>query len=109
VIGLNTDASIKRLKGSGRPILSEQDRAAMLSALECVDLVVHFDEDTPVRLIEAIRPDILVKGSDYTPEQVVGKDLVESYGGCVKLVDLVQGYSTTQLTRKVIAEFQKKQ
>ncbi|MFZ1984259.1 MAG: bifunctional D-glycero-beta-D-manno-heptose-7-phosphate kinase/D-glycero-beta-D-manno-heptose 1-phosphate adenylyltransferase HldE [Desulfatitalea sp.] len=109
VIGLNTDASIKRLKGSGRPILSEQDRAAMLSALECVDLVVHFDEDTPVRLIEAIRPDILVKGSDYTPEKVVGKEIVESYGGCVKLVDLVQGYSTTQLTRKVIAESQKKQ
>ncbi len=107
VVGLNTDASIKRLKGSGRPILSEQDRAAMLSALECVDLVVHFDEDTPLKLIAAIRPDILVKGSDYTPDQVVGKEVVEAYGGCVKLVDLIQGYSTTGLTRKVIAEFQK--
>jgi D-beta-D-heptose 7-phosphate kinase / D-beta-D-heptose 1-phosphate adenosyltransferase len=106
VVGLNTDASIKRLKGNGRPILSKQDRAAILSALECVDLVVHFDEDTPLRLIEAIRPDILVKGSDYTPDQVVGKDVVESYGGCVKLVDLIQGYSTTHLTQKVIAEFQ---
>jgi D-beta-D-heptose 7-phosphate kinase / D-beta-D-heptose 1-phosphate adenosyltransferase len=106
VVGLNTDASIKRLKGNGRPILSKQDRAAILSALECVDLVVHFDEDTPLRLIEAIRPDILVKGSDYTPDQVVGKEVVESYGGCVKLVDLIQGYSTTQLTQKVIAEFQ---
>ncbi|MDA8138403.1 MAG: bifunctional D-glycero-beta-D-manno-heptose-7-phosphate kinase/D-glycero-beta-D-manno-heptose 1-phosphate adenylyltransferase HldE [Desulfobacteraceae bacterium] len=104
VVGLNTDASIRRLKGSGRPILSEQDRAAMLSALECVDLVIHFDEDTPLQLIEAIRPDILVKGSDYTPDQVVGKAVVESYGGCVKLVDLVQGYSTTQLTQKVIAQ-----
>lgn len=104
VVGLNTDASIRRLKGSGRPILSEQDRAAMLSALECVDLVVHFDEDTPLQLIEAIRPDILVKGSDYSPEQVVGKAVVESYGGCVKLVDLIQGYSTTQLTQKVIAQ-----
>ncbi|KJS32118.1 MAG: hypothetical protein VR64_08405 [Desulfatitalea sp. BRH_c12] len=109
VVGLNTDASIKRLKGSGRPILSEQDRAAMLSALECVDLVVHFDEDTPIQLIKAIRPDILVKGSDYTPDKVVGKEVVEAYGGCVKLVDLIQGYSTTQLTRKVIAEFQKNQ
>ncbi len=108
VVGLNTDASIKRLKGSGRPILSEQDRAAMLSALECVDLVVHFDEDTPLKLIEALRPDILVKGSDYAPDQVVGKEVVESYGGCVRLVDLVQGYSTTGLTQKVIAEFQKK-
>jgi D-beta-D-heptose 7-phosphate kinase/D-beta-D-heptose 1-phosphate adenosyltransferase len=109
VVGLNTDTSIKRLKGSGRPILSEQDRAAMLSALECVDLVVHFDEDTPLKLIEAIRPDILVKGSDYAPDQVVGKQVVEAYGGCVKLVDLMQGYSTTGLTQKVIAEFQKKQ
>ncbi|MBI5063888.1 MAG: bifunctional D-glycero-beta-D-manno-heptose-7-phosphate kinase/D-glycero-beta-D-manno-heptose 1-phosphate adenylyltransferase HldE [Desulfatitalea sp.] len=108
VVGLNTDASIKRLKGSGRPILSEQDRAAMLSALECVDLVAHFDEDTPLKLIETLRPDILVKGSDYAPDQVVGKEVVEAYGGCVKLVDLVQGYSTTGLTQKVIAEFQKK-
>jgi D-beta-D-heptose 7-phosphate kinase/D-beta-D-heptose 1-phosphate adenosyltransferase len=104
VVGLNTDASIRRLKGSGRPILSEQDRAAMLSALECVDLVVHFDEDTPLKLIEAIQPDILVKGSDYAPEQVVGKTVVESYGGCVKLVDLIQGYSTTRLTEKVISQ-----
>jgi D-beta-D-heptose 7-phosphate kinase/D-beta-D-heptose 1-phosphate adenosyltransferase len=71
--------------------------------------VVHFDEDTPIQLIKAIRPDILVKGSDYTPDKVVGKEVVEAYGGCVKLVDLIQGYSTTQLTRKVIAEFQKNQ
>lgn len=107
VVGLNTDASIRRLKGSNRPILSEQDRAAMLSALECVDLVVHFDEDTPVQLIKAIRPDVLVKGSDYTPDKVVGREIVESYGGCIKLVDLVQGYSTTGLTRKVMAGFPK--
>lgn len=106
VVGLNTDASIKRLKGSGRPILGEQDRAAMLGALECVDLVVPFGEDTPIELIKKIRPDILVKGSDYTVDQVVGKEVVEAYGGCVKLVDLIKGYSTTQLTEKVIAEFQ---
>jgi len=103
IIGLNTDASIQRLKGSGRPILSENDRAAMLSALECVDLVVHFDDDTPLNLIGAIQPHILVKGSDYKPEEVVGKEVVESYGGCVRLVDLVEGYSTTQLTRKVLS------
>lgn len=109
VVGLNTDASIRRLKGSGRPILSEQDRAAMLSALECVDLVVHFDEDTPLNLIEAIRPDILVKGSDYSPEQVVGKEVVEAYGGCVKLVDLIQGYSTTRLTEKVLSQSRAKE
>jgi D-beta-D-heptose 7-phosphate kinase / D-beta-D-heptose 1-phosphate adenosyltransferase len=107
VVGLNTDASIRRLKGSNRPILSEQDRAAMLSALECVDLVVHFEEDTPIQLIKAIRPDILVKGSDYTPDKVVGREIVEAYGGCVKLVDLVQGYSTTGLTQKVMAGFPK--
>jgi D-beta-D-heptose 7-phosphate kinase/D-beta-D-heptose 1-phosphate adenosyltransferase len=106
VVGLNTDASIKRLKGSGRPILSEQDRAAMLGALECVDLVVPFEEDTPIELIKKIRPDILVKGSDYTPEEVVGKAAVESYGGCVKLVNLVEGYSTTRLTEKVMSGFQ---
>jgi D-beta-D-heptose 7-phosphate kinase/D-beta-D-heptose 1-phosphate adenosyltransferase len=101
VVGLNTDDSVRRLKGPQRPILAEHDRAAMLSALECVDLVVHFDEDTPIALIEAIQPDILVKGSDYTTDQVVGKDIVEAYGGKVELVQLVQGYSTTQLTERV--------
>ncbi len=102
VVGLNTDASVRRLKGSERPILSEQDRAAMLSALACVDLVVHFDEDTPLDLIKNLKPDILVKGSDYKPDEVVGKAEVESYGGKVQLVELVKGYSTTQLTRKVL-------
>ncbi|MGD9366979.1 MAG: bifunctional D-glycero-beta-D-manno-heptose-7-phosphate kinase/D-glycero-beta-D-manno-heptose 1-phosphate adenylyltransferase HldE [Desulfobacteraceae bacterium] len=103
VVGLNTDDSVRRLKGPERPILREQDRAAMLSALACVDLVVHFDEDTPLNLLEALKPDILVKGSDYKPEEVVGKSVVESYGGSVQLVELVKGYSTTQLTRKVIS------
>ncbi|MCW8963929.1 MAG: hypothetical protein OQL16_09040 [Gammaproteobacteria bacterium] len=73
----------------------------MLSALSCVDLVVHFGDDTPIDLIKSLRPDILVKGSDYKPEEVVGKELVESYGGAVKLVEVVRGYSTTNLTRKV--------
>ncbi len=101
VVGLNTDDSVRRLKGPQRPILSEHDRAAMLSALECVDLVVYFNEDTPLALIEAIHPDILVKGSDYHPDQVVGKDIVEAYGGTVKLVELIKGYSTTRLTERV--------
>ncbi len=103
VIGLNTDASIRRLKGMQRPILPASDRGAILCALECVDLVVCFDEDTPLELIAAIRPDILVKGSDYTLDRVVGRELVESYGGCVKLVDLLQGYSTTRITQKVLS------
>jgi D-beta-D-heptose 7-phosphate kinase / D-beta-D-heptose 1-phosphate adenosyltransferase len=103
IVGLNTDASVRRLKGPQRPILQQQDRAAMLSALACVDMVVHFDEDTPLDLIKAIQPHVLVKGSDYNPDQVVGKEVVEAYGGCVKLVDLVKGYSTTQLARKVLS------
>lgn len=102
IVGLNTDASVRRLKGSERPILSEQDRAAMLSALACVDLVVQFDEDTPLKLIQTLMPDILVKGSDYKTHEVVGREVVEAYGGCVKLVELVQGYSTTKLTQKVM-------
>jgi D-beta-D-heptose 7-phosphate kinase/D-beta-D-heptose 1-phosphate adenosyltransferase len=101
IVGLNTDASVRRLKGPQRPILHQQDRAAMLSALACVDLVVHFDQDTPLELIKAIEPHVLVKGSDYTPSQVVGKEVVEAYGGSVKVVDLVEGYSTTQLARRV--------
>ncbi len=101
VVGLNTDASVRRLKGAQRPILSQQDRAALLSALACVDLVVHFEEDTPVDLIGRLKPDILVKGSDYKLEEVVGKELVESYGGTVQLVEVVEGYSTTNLTRRV--------
>lgn len=103
IVGLNSDASVQRLKGAQRPILHQQDRAAMLSALACVDLVVQFDEDTPLNLIAAIQPHVLVKGSDYEPDQVVGKSVVEAYGGCVKLVDLVKGYSTTQLARKVVS------
>lgn len=101
IVGLNTDASVRRLKGPQRPILAEGDRAAMLGALSCVDAVVLFDQDTPLEIISCLRPDILVKGSDYTPEQVVGKDAVESYGGCVKLVDMLQGYSTTGLAEKI--------
>jgi D-beta-D-heptose 7-phosphate kinase/D-beta-D-heptose 1-phosphate adenosyltransferase len=102
VVGLNSDRSVSRLKGDKRPILAEQDRAAILSALSCVDLVVIFSEDTPLALLEILRPDILVKGSDYTPEQVVGKDLVESYGGQVCLVPLIEGHSTTGIAQRII-------
>ena len=101
VIGLNTDASVRRLKGPGRPIVSEQDRAAVLSALGSVDMVVPFEEDTPLSLIEALRPDILVKGGDYRPEEVVGRETVESYKGQVRLIPLLEGYSTTRIAHKV--------
>ena len=85
IVGLNTDASVRRLKGNSRPIVAERDRAAIVSALGCVDLVVLFDEDTPLQLIQAIKPDILVKGEDYRLDQVVGREVVESYGGRVCL------------------------
>ena len=95
VVGLNTDASVRRLKGEGRPINDETARATVLASLNCVDAVVLFDEDTPYELIKAVRPDVLVKGADYKPEDIVGYDIVTSYGGQVETVDLVEGYSTT--------------
>lgn len=95
VVGLNSDASVKRLKGENRPMQNEAARAAVLSSLETVDLVVIFDEDTPEALLEAVRPDVLVKGADYTIETVVGADMVQSYGGRVVLAEIVEGFSTT--------------
>jgi len=101
VVGLNSDASVRRLKGPNRPILSERDRASLLASLDCVDLVVLFQEDTPELLIETLRPNILVKGADYRPEEVVGRAAVESYGGEVRLIPLLPGYSTTAIATKV--------
>jgi D-beta-D-heptose 7-phosphate kinase/D-beta-D-heptose 1-phosphate adenosyltransferase len=106
VLGLNTDASIRRLKGPKRPLIGEDERAHILAALDCVDYVVLFDEDTPVELIRTLRPDILVKGADYTPEGVVGKDLVESWGGRVELIDLVEGRSTSNIVDKILQAYQ---
>lgn len=95
VVGLNTDASVRRLKGESRPVNDEAARAMVLASLACVDAVVLFGEDTPYELIKAVRPDVLVKGADYKPEEIVGYDIVTSYGGKVETVDLVEGYSTT--------------
>ncbi len=95
VVGLNSDASVSRLKGPGRPVQSEAARAAVLASLEAVDLVIVFTEDTPLQVIERLRPDVLVKGADYRREQVVGGDLVESYGGEVRLATLAPGHSTS--------------
>jgi D-beta-D-heptose 7-phosphate kinase/D-beta-D-heptose 1-phosphate adenosyltransferase len=103
VVGLNTDASVRRLKGKTRPILTETDRSAVLGALSSVDLVVLFDEDTPLRLIEALRPDVLVKGADYKIESVVGREVVESCGGRVVLQPLLEGYSTTGIVNRLLA------
>lgn len=95
VVGLNADQSVKRLKGESRPVQNEASRAAVMASLASVDLVVLFTEDTPVKLIEALRPDVLAKGADYTIDEVVGGDFVRSYGGEILLVDLEEGHSTT--------------
>ncbi len=103
IIGLNSDNSVQRLKGETRPIIAEGDRASILSALGCVDLVVLFEEDTPLELLKVLKPNILVKGADYKINDVVGKNLVESYGGKVNLVPLIEGYSTTKIEKKIIS------
>ncbi len=105
VLGLNSDASIRRLKGPSRPLIGQDERAHILAALNCIDHVVVFDEDTPLELITALRPDILVKGGDYTPEGVVGKGLVESWGGRVELINFVDGKSTTGIVEKILRQF----
>ena len=104
IVGLNTDESIQRLKGKQRPILPGPDRAAILSALEDVDMVVFFGEDTPLNLIDALKPDVLVKGADYRIEDVVGRETVEAYGGRVRLVEILEGHSTTGIARKLSAD-----
>ncbi|MDR5170856.1 bifunctional D-glycero-beta-D-manno-heptose-7-phosphate kinase/D-glycero-beta-D-manno-heptose 1-phosphate adenylyltransferase HldE [Methylobacillus flagellatus] len=101
VLGLNTDRSVSALKGPTRPVIHEQDRARVLAALESVDAVILFDEDTPIDLIKAIRPDVIVKGSDYTEDQVVGGAEVKSWGGKVALIDVVPGRSTSNIIRKL--------
>jgi D-beta-D-heptose 7-phosphate kinase/D-beta-D-heptose 1-phosphate adenosyltransferase len=101
VLGLNSDASVRRLKGESRPLVSETDRAVILAALACVDYVVVFDDDTPLELIALLQPDILVKGSDYTEDNVVGADLVRQWGGRVELMPFVSGRSTTALVHKI--------
>jgi D-beta-D-heptose 7-phosphate kinase / D-beta-D-heptose 1-phosphate adenosyltransferase len=100
VVGLNSDASVKRLKGPERPIQDAVARANVLAALEAVDLVAVFEEDTPLELIKRLRPTVLVKGGDYSKDQVVGREVVEAEGGEVILVDLVPGHSTTGILKK---------
>ncbi|MEA5259290.1 D-glycero-beta-D-manno-heptose 1-phosphate adenylyltransferase [Arcicella aquatica] len=101
ILGLNTDASVKRLKGESRPVVNEYARSRMMAAFEFIDAVVLFDEPTPKELIEKVKPDILVKGDDYTIETIVGADFVIEKGGEVKTIPLVKGYSTTSLIEKI--------
>lgn len=101
IVGLNSDASVKRLKGPERPIQNEMSRSVVLASLRAVDLVVIFDEETPMKLIQHIRPDVLIKGADYTVSTVVGADFVQSYGGEVALIDLVPQQSTTRIVKQI--------
>ncbi len=105
VMGLNSDASVRRLKGPKRPLIGEEERAHILAALDCIDYVCLFDEDTPLELITALKPLILVKGGDYTKEGVVGKEVVELYGGRVELIPFVDGKSTTNIIEKILERY----
>ena len=101
VVGVNSDASVKRLKGPTRPIRTSVERMAVLAGLEAVDAVVLFDQDTPIELVRAIEPDVIVKGGDYSPETIVGADLVTARGGRVVVIPLVDGHSTTSTIEKL--------
>jgi D-beta-D-heptose 7-phosphate kinase/D-beta-D-heptose 1-phosphate adenosyltransferase len=105
VVGLNTDASIRRIKGDKRPINPNRDRAAVLAALGCVDYVCMFGDDTPQRLIAALIPDVLVKGADWNANAIVGKDIVESHGGRVRRIRLTRGRSTTNVIQRVLQKY----
>lgn len=101
VVGLNSDLSVARLKGPGRPLQDEAARAAILLGLRSVDAVIRFDEDTPQELIQRLQPDVLVKGGDYTPETVVGRDFVEGRGGRLVLIPFLPGHSTSRIEQRI--------
>ena len=101
IVGLNADASVRRNKGPGRPITSQDDRAEILAALACVDAVTIFSEDTPAEIIRLIQPDVLVKGADWAEDRIVGRDTVEARGGRVVRVPVEQGYSTTAIVERI--------
>ncbi len=105
IVGLNSDASVRRLKGKRRPLISEEERSHILAALDCVDYLTVFNESTPMKLIRTLRPNILVKGRDYRKQEVVGADFVESYGGQVALVPVVQGKSTSEIVQRIVQRY----
>ncbi len=101
IIGLNSDSSVIKIKGHGRPVLDQESRAMTLAAFSFVNNIVLFDEETPYKLIKQIRPDILVKGGDYNPEEIVGYDIVKENGGEIKMLDFIEGYSTSGILEKI--------
>lgn len=108
IVGMNSDASVKRIKGELRPIVREEDRAYILSQLACVDAVCLFDEDTPQNIITLLLPDVLVKGADYTRETIVGRDVVERSGGKVQTIEFVPDRSTSNIVETIVSRFGKK-
>ena len=105
VVGVNSDSSIKRIKGDKRPVVNEKNRLDLIAALESVDYAVLFKEDTPLNLIKQLKPDILVKGSDWNKEDIVGRDVVSSYGGKVQTIKLIKGLSSTTLINRIAKTF----
>ena len=104
VVGVNSDASVRKIKGKGRPIVDEANRLKLLASLECVDYLILFNETTPLDLIRRIRPDLLVKGADWERDAIVGAGLVKGYGGKVLTIKLVKGLSTSKLIEKIIGQ-----
>jgi D-glycero-beta-D-manno-heptose 1-phosphate adenylyltransferase len=104
IVGVNTDASVRRIKGPSRPVNDEVSRSMVIAALSFVEAVILFDEDTPLDLITLIQPDILVKGDDYSPEEIVGYDVVKAKGGEVRTIALVPGYSSSSIERKILEQ-----
>jgi rfaE bifunctional protein nucleotidyltransferase chain/domain len=102
IVGVNSDGSVKKFKSKGRPLQNEKDRIRILAALKCVDYVIRFTEETPERLIKLIKPDILVKGADYGPNEIAGAEFVKSYGGKVRRIRLLKGRSTTNIIAKIM-------
>ncbi len=101
IVGLNSDKSVKKIKGHDRPVNDQKARALILASLHFLEAVVLFDEDTPYELVKMVQPDVIVKGNDYKPEEIVGADIVEENGGAIVTVELVPGYSTTDLIQKL--------
>lgn len=108
VVAVNSDSSVKKIKAKNRPVVGQADRLKTVAALASVDFAVLFSEDNPLKLIKALKPDILIKGADWDKKRIVGADFVESYGGKVKTVNLVRGRSTSALIEKIVRDFSKK-
>jgi len=105
VVAINSDASVRSIKGPKRPIVDEQARAELVAALECVDMVLIFEEDNPLRVIQNLLPDILVKGGDWAADEIIGSDVVKNHGGEVKRIPFVTGCSTTDIINKVVQKY----